>query len=50
MYKRQTELSMIKKEFPIGPGFLDAMEVLAMRAIEECEAPLKEEYRCLVTR
>jgi aspartate racemase len=45
-----TELSMIKKEFPIGPGFLDAMEVLAMRAIEECEAPLKEEYRCLVTR
>ncbi|WP_434310055.1 aspartate/glutamate racemase family protein [Hominifimenecus sp. rT4P-3] len=45
-----TELSMIKKDFPIGPGFLDAMEVLAMRAIEECDAPLKEEYHCLVTR
>ncbi len=44
-----TELSMIKKEFPLGPGFLDAMEVLAMRAVQECEAPLKPEYRCLIT-
>ena len=44
-----TELSMIKKMFPLGPNFLDAMEVLAMRAVQECEAPLKSEYRCLIT-
>lgn len=44
-----TELSMIKKAFSPGPGFLDAMEVLAMRAVQECEAPLKSEYRCLIT-
>lgn len=43
-----TELSLIKKEASIGPGFLDAMEVLAMRAILMCDAPLKGEYQCLI--
>lgn len=44
-----TELSIIKKNHPIGDGFLDAMEVLAKVAIEKCQAPLKEEYECLIT-
>ena len=45
-----TELSVIKRDNQIGPGFLDAMEVLAMRSIQCCDHPLKEEYRDLITR
>lgn len=45
-----TELSMIKRDYPIGPGFIDAMEVLAQQAVVQCGKPLKEEFRCLITR
>jgi aspartate racemase len=44
-----TELSLIKRDYPIGPGYLDAMEVLAMRSILLCEAKLKENYSSLIT-
>lgn len=44
-----TELSLIKKTHDIGKGFLDTMEVLAMKAVCCCEAPLKQEYRRLIT-
>ncbi len=44
-----TELSLIKKDYPIGPGFIDAMEVLAQQAVLYCGAELKEEYRSLIT-
>ncbi len=44
-----TELSLIKKEFSIGPGFIDAMEVLAQQAVLQCGGELKEKYRCLIT-
>ena len=44
-----TELSIIKKTNPVGPDFLDAMEVLAREAILRCGAPLKPEYDCLIT-
>lgn len=44
-----TELSLIKREFDVGEGVLDAMEVLAKCSVEKCEAPLKENYRCLIT-
>lgn len=44
-----TELSLIKRDYRIGPGFLDAMEVLAQRSVLCCEKPLKEAYRCLIT-
>lgn len=39
-----TELSLIKRDYDIGTGYIDAMEVLAMRSILLCEAKLKEEY------
>lgn len=45
-----TELSLIKRDFDIGAGYIDAMEVLAMRSIVLCEAELKEEYQSLITR
>ncbi len=45
-----TELSLIKRDFDLGPGFIDAMEVLAMRAVLLCEANLKEEYDFLITK
>lgn len=45
-----TELSLIKRDYPIGPGFLDAMEVLAREAVLSCGYPLKEEYTCLITQ
>lgn len=44
-----TELSLIKRDFAIGPGYLDAMEVLAMRSIQLSEARLKPEYNTLIT-
>lgn len=45
-----TELSLIKRDHWIGPGFLDALEVLAQQAVVWCGAPLKETYRCLITK
>ncbi len=43
-----TELSLIKKDFPIGTGYLDVMEVLAAKAVQKC-GRLKQEYRELIT-
>lgn len=45
-----TELSLIKRDNPIGPGFVDAMEVLAQRSVVCCGAALKPEYDCLISR
>lgn len=45
-----TELSLIKRDSHIGAGFLDALEVLAQQSVLRCGAPLKEEYRCLITK
>lgn len=44
-----TELSLIKRDFPIGPGYIDAMEVLAMHSILLSGAKLKEKYNSLIT-
>ena len=44
-----TELSLIKRDYPIGHGFIDAMEVLARAAVCRCGGTLKAEYRCLIT-
>lgn len=44
-----TELSLIKRDYGIGSGFIDAMEVLARQAVLRCGKPLKAEYRCLIT-
>jgi len=45
-----TELSLIKRDHPIGAGFLDAMEVLAQQSVLLCGKPLKDAYRCLITK
>ena len=45
-----TELSMIKKDYPLGPGYLDAMEVLAKASIQFCGKPLKPGFQNLITR
>lgn len=45
-----TELSLIKKEEKIGPGFIDAMEVLAREALRACGKPVKPEFDDLITR
>ncbi|MDF2906769.1 MAG: hypothetical protein K0R34_2090 [Herbinix sp.] len=45
-----TELSLIKRDFDIGPGYIDAMEVLAMRSVVLSEAKLKLEYNFLITQ
>lgn len=43
-----TELSMIRRDEVIGAGYLDAMQVLAKCAVEQC-GTLKKEYRQLIT-
>ena len=43
-----TELSLIKKDGQAGIGFLDAMEVLAVKSIELSGASIKDEYKNLL--
>ena len=43
-----TELSIIKREVAIGPGFLDIMEVLARESILRCGKKLRPEYEFLI--
>lgn len=45
-----TELSLIKRDHTIGPGFLDSMEVLARQAVLRCGKTVKKEYNNLITR
>ena len=45
-----TELSLIKRDYAIGAGFLDAMEILAQQAVLQCGKPLKEKYRNLISK
>lgn len=45
-----TELSLLKRDYEIGAGFIDAMEVLARQAILTCGKPLKPEFDCLITK
>lgn len=44
-----TELSMIRRDFSIGEGYLDAMQLMAKCAVEQC-GKLKPEYIDLITR
>lgn len=43
-----TELSLIKRDHRIGPGYLDALEVLALACLRESEAPVKKEWADLL--
>lgn len=43
-----TELSMIRRDYKIGAGYLDVMQLLAKCAVERC-GTLKEEYKELIT-
>lgn len=45
-----TELSVVKRDYNIGAGFIDAMEALALRSLEMCEAPIKPESKSLITK
>ena len=45
-----TELSLIKRDFPVGAGVLDVLEVLAKCSVEYCEKPLRKEYKRLISR
>ncbi len=44
-----TELSLIKRDYAIGAGFIDAMEVLARQSLVRCEKAIKPEYINLIT-
>lgn len=44
-----TELSVVKRDCRLRSGYLDVMEVLAMKAVSECGV-LRKEYRELITR
>lgn len=43
-----TELSVIRENYQIGAGYLDAMQLMAKCAVEAC-GKLREEYRELIT-
>lgn len=45
-----TELSLVKRDNDVGPGFIDAMEVLAQQSLIFCGSILKEEYKELITK
>ena len=44
-----TELSLVKRDNDIGPGYIDAMEVLAQKSLLSCGSVLKKEYEELIT-
>lgn len=44
-----TELSLLKKKFPLGHGILDALEVLAQESVLACGKQVKPEYQQLFT-
>ena len=43
-----TELSLIKRAAPLGPGYLDALEVLSKRCVQACGGRLKPAYESLL--
>ena len=43
-----TELSLVKRDFSLGTGYLDVLEVLARKAVLAC-GRLRGEYRNLIT-
>lgn len=45
-----TELSLVKRDYNIGAGFIDAMEVLAQKSLLSCGSTLKKEYEELITK
>ena len=45
-----TELSLLKRDYPIGAGYLDAMEVLAQTCVKRCGGCLKEECQDLISK
>ncbi len=45
-----TELSLIKRDEDIGPGFIDALEILAQQSVLRCGGKLKQEYECLISQ
>lgn len=45
-----TELPLLKKVRPLGPGFIDTLEVLAQQSILACGCKLKQEYLHLITK
>ena len=45
-----TELSLVKRDYDIGAGYLDAMEVLAQTCVLRCGGKLKEEYQELISK
>ena len=44
-----TELSLVKRDYSIGAGYLDAMEVLAQTCVRMCGGKLKEAYQNLIS-
>lgn len=45
-----TELSLVKRDHKLGSGYIDALEVLARKAVLTCGGGLKEEYRNLIVK
>ena len=43
-----TELSLIKKDYEIGNGYIDTLEVLAKYALKQCKKEVKEPYENLI--
>ena len=44
-----TELSLLKKDYSLGAGILDILEVLAQACVLHCGKPLRPEYQNLIT-
>lgn len=44
-----TELSLIKRDYSLGAGYIDALEVLAKASILSCNRLLKKQYESLIT-
>ncbi|NMA94935.1 MAG: amino acid racemase [Clostridiales bacterium] len=45
-----TELSLIKREFPIGTDYIDILEIMAWASIAHCQKQIKKEYSYFIAK
>lgn len=43
-----TELSLLKKEYELGTGIIDTLDVLAKKSLQMCKKDIKENYKKIV--
>ncbi|HHY81318.1 MAG TPA: amino acid racemase [Clostridiales bacterium] len=44
-----TELSLVKRDYNLGAGYIDVLDILAKESVLRCGKKLREQYKCLIS-